>query len=81
VSVTMAASEASKVYCYFEATPTVGGSATRNWFRTFCSFGFRVTTFNGAIDWVRTDVCHVNGACTSLELLGFRRGGREHRSG
>lgn len=70
VTVTMAASEASKIYAYLELAPTVGAGATRNWFRTFLIFGFRVTSPNVNVDWTRTDVCHVNAACTSVETLG-----------
>lgn len=65
VTVTMAASEANRIYAMFEIVP----APRVTWVAGDVLLNFHVTTPNGAIDWVRTDICHVNAACTSLETL------------
>jgi hypothetical protein len=65
VTVTMAASETAKIYAYFEIVP----AARVTWSAGDVLLNFHITTPNGNVDWVRTDVCHLNAACTSLETL------------
>jgi len=67
VTVTMAASEVAKIYALLEVAPT---GDVRNWFATRCIFTFALSSVNPNVDWVRTDVCHLNAAGTSLESLG-----------
>jgi hypothetical protein len=65
VTVTMAASETAKIYVMLEFTP----AARVTWAAGDCLLGFRVTTPNANVSWVRTDLCHTDASCTSLETL------------
>ncbi len=67
VTATLAASEVGKIYALLDIAPT---KDTRNWAATNLIFTFAVSSFNAFVDWVRTDVCHVNAAGASLESLG-----------
>jgi hypothetical protein len=65
VTVSMNVSEVGKIYAMIELVPGV-----RAWVAGPLQFGFRVPApGNPAIDWVRTDVCHVLANCTSVETL------------